>query len=399
MIDNQYLAPATLLDAPVALYGFEQLRPSVRGRYSEADLNRVLSGSKRATARIIEQVISLAQNRQQPRRGVMIFAATVAHAREIYGYLPADCSAVILGDMKPQARDSVIAAFKQQQIRFLVNVSVLTTGFDAPHVDLIAILRPTESVSLYQQIVGRGLRLFDGKTDCLVMDYAGNTHSLFHPEVGEAKPDSDSRVVTVPCPVCDHNNQFWGLLDNDGDLIEHYGRRCQGLVEREGEKQQCDFRYRFKECGQCGAENDIAARQCHRCQQPMVDPDDKLKAALQLRDAMVLRCCGISFESVISKKGQPLLKVSYHDEDGAELSELFGLGTDRQKKAFQQLFLKQHLKDRNTAFYPKSPDHVITNQHLLRAPDFVIARQKKRYWAIRDKLFDYQGKYRRANQL
>lgn len=50
-----------------------------------------------------------------------------------------------------------------------MNVSVLTTGFDAPHVDLIAILRPTESVSLYQQIVGRGLRLAPGKTDCLIM--------------------------------------------------------------------------------------------------------------------------------------------------------------------------------------------------------------------------------------
>ena len=51
-------------------------------------------------------------------------------------------------------RDRIIEAFKAQAYRYLVNVAVLTTGFDAPHVDLIAILRPTESVSLYQQIVG-----------------------------------------------------------------------------------------------------------------------------------------------------------------------------------------------------------------------------------------------------
>ncbi len=53
----------------------------------------------------------------------------------------------------------LIHSFKQKQLKYLVNVAVLTTGFDAPHIDLIAILRPTESVTLYQQIVGRGLQL------------------------------------------------------------------------------------------------------------------------------------------------------------------------------------------------------------------------------------------------
>ncbi len=59
-------------------------------------------------------------------------------------------------------RQAIIKQFKNKELHYLVNVSVLTTGFDAPHVDVIAILRPTESVSLYQQIVGR-LRLYEGK--------------------------------------------------------------------------------------------------------------------------------------------------------------------------------------------------------------------------------------------
>ncbi len=396
MIDQGFLTPASVLDAPVALYDFEQLRPSINGHYSETDLNRVLNGAKRATARIIEQIIELAENRQ----GVMIFAATVAHAKEILGYLPPACSAIITGEMRPRARDSVIRAFKDKQIRFLVNVSVLTTGFDAPHVDLIAVLRPTESVGLYQQIIGRGLRLSQGKRDCLVLDYAGNSHDLFRPEIGERKQDSDSQIVEVPCPACDHRNQFWGKLDSDGDLIEHYGRRCQGLVETTGGgKQQCEFRYRFKECGQCGAENDIAARQCHQCQQLLVDPDQKLKEALQLRDAKVLRCAGISFESTISKKQEPLLKVVYHDEDGAELSEHFSLATRPQQGAFYHNFSRYHLRDRQTDFRPTHPDQLIDKAHLFRAPDFVIARKQGRFWVIRDKIFDYQGRYRRANTL
>lgn len=92
------------------------------------------------------------------RKGVMIFAATVEHAKEIVGLLPAEDAALITGDTPGSERDVLIDDFKAQRFRYLVNVAVLTTGFDAPHVDLIAILRPTESVSLYQQIVGRGLR-------------------------------------------------------------------------------------------------------------------------------------------------------------------------------------------------------------------------------------------------
>jgi superfamily II DNA or RNA helicase len=106
---------------------------------------------------------------------------------------------------RPRAR-RLIDAFKAQQFRYLVNVSVLTTGFDAPHVDLIAILRPTESVSLYQQIVGRGLRLAPGKTDCLILDYAGNPHDLYPPEVGaEREKRQRAGAGLLPClRVCQH---------------------------------------------------------------------------------------------------------------------------------------------------------------------------------------------------
>lgn len=132
--------------------------------------------------------------------------------------------------------------FKQQQLRYMVNVAVLTTGFDAPHVDLIAILRPTESVSLYQQIVGRGLRLFAGKTECLILDYAGNPHDLYLPEVGTKKPNPNSKPVQVFCPICQFANTFWGIVDADGDIIEHYGRRCQGWeLNEQGKNNSVNF--------------------------------------------------------------------------------------------------------------------------------------------------------------
>jgi DNA repair protein RadD len=399
MIDNDFLTPIEWLDAPVAFYDFEQLRPGPQGSFREEDVNRVLKSAKRATARITQQIIEQALERQ----GVMIFAASVAHAKEIISYLPPESSAIITGAMNQRARDSVVQAFKKQQIKFLVNVSVLTTGFDAPHVDLIAVLRPTESVGLYQQIIGRGLRLSPDKQNCLVLEYAGNSHDLFRPEIGTPKPDSDSVIVDIPCPVCEHANQFWGKTDADGDVIEHFGRRCQGMVDSSTENSdkliQCDFRYRFKECDQCGAENDIAARQCHSCEKLLVDPDDKLKTALQLRDAMVLRCSGMHLQVDRDKKDKERLKVSYYDEDGAELYEYYRFDTQAQKGAFFHNFSKLHLKDRTTSISIESAAQAVQHSGLFRAPDFVIGRKEKHYWSIRDKLFDYEGRYRRANEI
>ena len=162
MINRGYLTKPHLIDAAVAQYDFSALPQNRFGEYVEKDVNQLLSNNQRVTRSIIEQVVTLAEK----RRAVMIFAATVAHAREIEGYLPEQETALITGETHLMERDFLIQQFKQGDLKYLVNVSVLTTGFDAPHVDFIAILRPTQSVSLYQQIVGRGLRLYDGKEDC-----------------------------------------------------------------------------------------------------------------------------------------------------------------------------------------------------------------------------------------
>ncbi|MGM0857384.1 MAG: DEAD/DEAH box helicase [Pseudomonadota bacterium] len=391
MVKQGFLAEPKRRDMAVEGYDFSRLAPAASGAYSEAALNQVVAGN-RATPGIIAQVVEYAEG----RKGVMIFAATVAHAEEIMGYLPADQAALITGGTVSDERTAIIAAFKAQTLKYLVNVAVLTTGFDAPHVDLIAILRPTESVSLYQQMVGRGLRLAPGKQDCLVLDYAGNPWDLYAPEVGEPKPDSDSEPVQVACPACGHANLFWGK--RDGDLvIEHFGRRCQGLIEDEaGKRRQCDFRFRFKVCDECGAENDIAARRCRGCETLLVDADNKLKDALKLKDAKVLRVSGMALEATTNGRGLPRLKVTYHDEDGASLAEWFALETPAQRRAFYVAFLRDHLRAPGGTWQPTTPEEVASEQRRLRHPDFVVGRKVGRHWQLRDKLFDYQGRYRKA---
>ena len=391
MVKQGFLAAPRRLDMAIEGYDFSALAPSSSGLFREEELNRVVAGS-RATPGIIAQVVEQAADCQ----GVMIFAATVAHAEEIMGYLPAEQSALITGATLSAERTALIDAFKARKLKYLVNVAVLTTGFDAPHVDLIAILRPTESVSLYQQIVGRGLRLSPGKEACLILDYAGNPWDLYAPEVGEPRPDSDSEPVQVECPECGHANLFWGK--RDGELvIEHFGRRCQGLVEDDaGRRSQCTFRFRFKVCDACGAENDIAARRCHGCEKLLVDADDKLKEPLRLKDAKVLRVSGMQLEATTNGRGLPRLKVTYHDEDGASLSEWFALETAAQRRAFYAVFLRAHLRAPGVPWQPATPDDVVAAQSRLRHPDFVVGRKVGRHFQIRDKLFDYQGRYRKA---
>jgi len=394
MIRRGYLTKPELVDAAVAQYDFSALTQNRFGEYAEKEVNALLGKHQRVTRAIIEQVMEQAQTRQ----AVMIFAATVDHAKEITGYLPPEQRALITGVTEQRERDVLIQRFKQRQLKYLVNVSVLTTGFDAPHVDFIAILRPTQSVSLYQQIVGRGLRLDEGKQECLVIDYAGNAVNLYHPEVGEKKPNPDSEPVQVFCPSCGFANIYWGKIDEQGQVIEHYGRRCQGLlgVGEEDEPvqpfEQCDYRFRFKECPHCGGENDIAARNCHQCKKAIIDPDDQLRDALKLKDAMVIRCAGMTLSAHDSK-----LKITYHGEDGEELSESFDFGKPAQRAIFNRLFGRRLAQSRAPQTFNKLAE-VLEVQALLPAPDFVIARKQKHYWQVQERVFDYQGGYRKANE-
>ncbi|HHG3342798.1 DEAD/DEAH box helicase [Vibrio parahaemolyticus] len=391
LLDENFLTPARMMDAPVLSYDFSQLKPANTGRYKEAEMDMVIDKAKRATPQIVEQIIQYARE----RKGVMIFAATVRHAQEIHGLLPEGETAIVIGDTPTPERDAIIQAFKNREIKYLVNVSVLTTGFDAPHVDLIAILRPTESVSLYQQIVGRGLRLSEGKNECLVLDYAGNSYDLYQPEVGDPKPDSASEIITIPCPACGFNNNFWGKLDSNGFLLEHFGRRCQGYFEDEdtGEREHCGYRFRAKYCGECGADNDIAARICHECDATLVDPDKKLKEALNLKDALIFECTEMDLSVFKSNDGKSQLKVTYsgepyQGEGHALVHEFWSLNTKKQKQTFKDQFVRPHLADKHRPFEEASPTRVVANQHRFRLPQFVIARKSGRFWKLRDKIFE-----------
>ena len=142
------------------------------------------------------------------RKSWLAFCSGVEHARHVaeeFGRQGVTCR-TIFGDTPKEERDAIIAAFKRGEIRALASMGVLTTGFNAPGVDLIALLRPTKSAGLYVQMVGRGTRLAFGKETCLVLDFAGNVRrhgpiDLVRPRrPGEA---GGGEAPTKVCPLCE----------------------------------------------------------------------------------------------------------------------------------------------------------------------------------------------------
>ncbi|MBI1373334.1 MAG: DEAD/DEAH box helicase [Phycisphaera sp.] len=142
----------------------------------------------------------------QDRHSVLIFAAGVQHAlhvQRVLGEIGHDCG-FVCGDTLPFERGETLERFKNGELQYLVNVNVLTTGFDAPNIDCVAMLRPTNSPGLYYQMVGRGFRLHPSKENCLVLDFGGNI--LRHGPVDALQvkdPGSgNGEAPAKECPQC-----------------------------------------------------------------------------------------------------------------------------------------------------------------------------------------------------
>ena len=240
-------------------------------------------------------------------------------------------------NMSKEARARLVSDFKAQRFKYLVSVGTMTTGVDFPHVDMIVVMRRTESRSLLQQIIGRGMRLFEGKDYFEIYDYAGNLEEhcpdgdLFAPEIKTSHSGGESQTDIFICPDCHNENEFTlrpnqeGLaynshgyfLDLMGDVMDmpaHYGRRCLGMVRSGREYTRCTYFWTCKTCDICGHANDIAARRCEQCKTELIDPNEKLifefKAAK--RDPHRLQTdeiVEISHRESLTKKGARMLVV------------------------------------------------------------------------------------------
>lgn len=159
------------------------------------------------------------------RRSWLVFASSVEHAHHVAEAISlrgVSCAVVYAGT-PTRERAQVLAAFKAGHLRCIVNMGVLTTGFDAPATDLVALLRPTLSTGLYVQMLGRGTRcvgqgiaesVANGKTDCLILDFAGNVRrhgpvdDITAPSGPLGKGVKIDDVRTKTCRYCEALNRL-----------------------------------------------------------------------------------------------------------------------------------------------------------------------------------------------
>ena len=140
------------------------------------------------------------------RRAWLVFAASVQHAEHIEAALRArgiDC-ATVHGGVDNTTRAQRLADFKAGRLRCLVNVDILTIGFNAPICDMGVLLRATASTALYVQIVGRLMRTYPGKDNALLLDFGGNVER--HGPIDAVKPRApgkgDGDAPAKACPNC-----------------------------------------------------------------------------------------------------------------------------------------------------------------------------------------------------
>jgi len=142
------------------------------GEFVEAEMQALMDQDHLVSSAVNDIVTKGAD-----RRSGLIFCAGVDHAKHVAQVLRqvGNCEVgETYGTTDDATRADNVKRFKSGDLRYLVNVGVHTTGFDAPNVDLVVLLRATESPGLYYQMVGRGFRLSPGKKDCLVLDFGGN---------------------------------------------------------------------------------------------------------------------------------------------------------------------------------------------------------------------------------
>ncbi len=269
LMDQGFLSPLVSIEAAEA---------DVKGiKKTGGDFNQLELGTRYSAQALIQNHCMEIVKASKGRNSWLIFCVTVDHAMKVAHELQTAhniSTAVVSGETPDHERDAIIEGFKLGVYQALVNCSVLTTGFDHPGVDVVAMLRPTMSPGLYVQMVGRGLRIAEGKKNCMVLDFGGNV--IRHGFVDQVRPPNKKKKTDGVQPV--------------------------------------------KKCPQCRTLNAINAKECVGC--GFVFPVAEREAYDQAYKGSMLsnRKNGatenyavnhMNFKQHIAKSGKPTLKVTY----------------------------------------------------------------------------------------
>ena len=204
LLDLGYLSPLTTVPTQTQI-DTSSVR-TVAGDYNLQDLAMV-SDKDEVVQAACDEIVSMGAARKK----WLAFAVNVAHAEHVCAALlqRGIPTAVVTGDTPAAQRDGAIADYRAGRLRCLVNVSVLTTGFNVRDIDFLVLLRATKSPVLYVQILGRALRTADGKADALIADFTDTIATLGPVDAIKGRVPTGGRKGEAPtklCPNCGNPN-------------------------------------------------------------------------------------------------------------------------------------------------------------------------------------------------
>lgn len=266
-------------------------------------------------------------------RPTIVYAVSVDHARNLVSVfngagIPA---AVILGDTSSEERSKAIAGFREGTVKVLVNVAVATEGFDLPDASCIAIARPTMSLALYLQMVGRGLRPKDDGGDCLILDLAANSEIHGLPEK-QRKWSLEPRGIEAPgeapviwCPKC----------ETVSPAPSHHCRGCGDAFGKDCNrcgKWRAWKRWQFE--NHCGDAHELVCDLCHidahiQAHLPVTKPLDELIDIYPPEDEMDYPELNDELANRLARLFKELLEQ--------ERRSVTGVSTDRQRELLEKI--------------------------------------------------------------
>lgn len=347
-----------------------------------------------------QQIMLDVMKRMRNRNVALITCAGRKHCEEAAKYLPEGSYAIITEKTNTKDRIEIKRKCNEGELKYVLQVGVWTVGVSIPRIDTIVIMRMIGSVTMYEQLVGRGVRRLKQpdidagivKNECLVLDYT-DTSALMSELMSSDEMDraekqraKDNQEEMMICPKCNAENSM-------------RARRCSGIDDS---GHRCDFFFSSKICADmyaqqtgmlikkgCGVENDPSSRVCRGCGGYMKDPNEKLIGQAYSNDDLIPVT---NFTFGLTKAGDKVL-ATYRLANGATARELFDIkGREKWKRATWTKFVRDHFENPVTVKALSNcftPEKVLQFEGQIKAPIKITHRRNDRgFDVIARKVFE-----------
>lgn len=351
-----------------------------------ASMEKQILEDKTTTQQIMDEVKQVMENRNL----ALITCSGRKHCEEAAKYLPENEYVIITEKTSPKERLKIKERCNSGDLKYVLQIGTWTTGVSINRLDTIVILRRIGSMSLYEQLIGRGVRKIRKaeieagviKNECLVLDYTDTTEKmamLFNSDELDSaakKNAEDKEQDMISCPECSEMNAMTA-------------RRCCG---NDLNGNRCEYFFAYKVCEKCGTKNDTTARTCRCCGEWMIDPNEKLLRQ-HYSDADYKEVLGFNIQ--LSNDQQKVI-VNYILENREKAMEMFMFDRSKQwMKAAWRKFVNEHIQDKSLRRAVINAPNAIAasaNFGLFAKPEFITHRVNDKGWSvINRKVFEWDN--------